>query len=159
LVELHSHIANRRRLTSQRFASRPIHNKRGTRTKNTILMQLETAGLVRISDDATFPDGLKAGVFPPVLNDGTGCPQLPRPLYSRPGSVFHGQHSYPGGLPIHESNNDIADVHLSSEYLSVYGLLGGRGLLPILSNDPSALLNSGGFFIDLDQIVGAPIWH
>src|SRR5262249_4221785 len=48
---------------------------------------------------------------------------------------------------------------LLSEYFSVYGLLGVRGLLPILSNDPTALSNSGGFFIDPDLIVGAPIWH
>ena len=33
--------------------------------KDTILMTLKTQGLVRLSDDASFPGGLKAGVFPP----------------------------------------------------------------------------------------------
>src|SRR5215467_11334812 len=90
-------------------------------TKNAILQALITAGLVNVNDAATFPGGLKAGVFPPVLNDGSACPHLPQAFFSAPGSVFHGHHSYPGGLPVHESNNDTADVNLAQEYRRVYG--------------------------------------
>src|SRR5215467_7470133 len=89
--------------------------------KNKILQSLITAGLVNVNDGAAFPGGLKAGVFPPVLNDGSGCPHLPQAFFSAPGSAFHGHHSYPGGLPVHESNNDTADVNLAQEYRRVYG--------------------------------------
>jgi hypothetical protein len=126
--------------------------------KNTILTSLKNQGLVRTSDDATFPGGLKAGVFPPLVNDGTKCPQLPQPFYSAPGSVFHGHHSYPGGLPVHESNNDVADVHLAAEYRSVYGRSEAGGL-PAIQQNSGEGSDKGDFFIDQDIIVGAPIWH
>src|SRR5262249_37376765 len=74
--------------------------------KNHILQNLIAAGLVNVNDGAAFPGGLKAGVFPPVLGDGSACPHLPQRFFSAPGSVFHGHHSYPGGLPNHEANND-----------------------------------------------------
>src|SRR5260370_41477797 len=45
--------------------------------KNTILQELIAAGLVDVRDNSTFPGGLKAGVFPPVLEDGGTCPELP----------------------------------------------------------------------------------
>src|SRR5260370_1402910 len=64
--------------------------------KAALLQQLLTAGLVDPNDDATFPGGLLAGVFPPILNEGSACPQLPQAFYSAPGSVFAGHHSYPG---------------------------------------------------------------
>jgi hypothetical protein len=126
--------------------------------KNAIITTLKNEGLVRLSDDATFPSGLKAGIFPPVLKDGTSCPQLPQPFYSAPGSVFHGHHSYPGGLPVHEANNDIADVHLAEEYVSVYGRFDGGGF-PVIG---SGAANEGARrdpFIDSDIITAAPIWH
>src|SRR5262249_4826478 len=69
--------------------------------KTALVQKLMDAGLVNPADDATFPGGLKAGVFPSVLNDGSPCPQLPQPFSSAPGSVFGGHHSYPGGLPVH----------------------------------------------------------
>jgi hypothetical protein len=126
--------------------------------KDAILTALKNQGLVRTSDDATFPGGLKAGVFPPLVNDGTKCPQLPQPFYSAPGSVFHGHHSYPGGLPVHESNNDVADVHLAAEYRSVYGRSEAGGL-PAIQQNSGEGSDKGDFFIDQDIIVGAPIWH
>jgi hypothetical protein len=129
--------------------------------KDAILATLVAQGLVRTSDNATFPGGLKAGVFPPVLNDGSNCPNLPQPFYSGPGSVFHGHHSYPGGLPIHEANNDIADVHLASEYFTVYG-----GLLSNFSRNgdedgdgPQTTSNRSSVFIDQNLIIAAPLWH
>src|SRR6516164_5309704 len=52
--------------------------------KNKILQSLITAGLVNVNDAASFPGGLKAGVFPPVLNDGSACPHLPQAFFSAP---------------------------------------------------------------------------
>jgi hypothetical protein len=75
-----------------------------------ILQQLSSAGLVDPTDNATFPGGLIAGVFPPLPDDGTKCPKLPMPFFASPGSLFHGHHSYPGGLAIHETFNDISDT-------------------------------------------------
>src|SRR5271166_4514110 len=66
-----------------------------------ILQQLSNAGLVDPGDNATFPNGLIAGVFPPLIDDGSNCPRLPMPFLAAPGSVFHGHHSYPGGLAVH----------------------------------------------------------
>jgi hypothetical protein len=89
--------------------------------KQAIVAQLLEEGLLNPADDKTFPGGLLAGVFPPVLNDGTACPHLPQRFWSAPGSSFGGHHSYPGGLPVHESNNDTADINLAEEYRHVYG--------------------------------------
>jgi hypothetical protein len=126
--------------------------------KNAILQQLLNAGLVNPNDGNNFPGGALAGVFPPVLNEGSACPTLPQAFYSAPGSVYGGHHSYPGGLPVHESNNDISDVNLASQYSEVYGnSLSG---LPVVSGHPSnGASQSVGFIIDQDIIIGAPIWH
>ena len=128
--------------------------------KNQILQNLINAGLVNTADNATFPGGLKAGVFPPVLDDGSACPHLPQRFFSAPGSVFGGHHSYPGGLPVHESNNDVADVDLANEYRKVYGHSSAD--FATVSPSPFADLLGGqksAIFIDQDVIVGAPIWH
>ena len=108
-------------------------------------------------------------MFPPVLNENTKCPQLPQPFFSAPESTsVFGHHSYPGSLPIHESNNDVADVHLAAEYREVHGHAGPHGF-PVIDADD---LESTGrhshrgsdrdrvdIFIDEDLIVGAPLWH
>ena len=130
--------------------------------KNKILQALITAGLVNSNDGAGFPGGLKAGVFPPVLDDGSACPHLPQAFFSAPGSTFHGHHSYPGGLPIHEANNDTADVNLAHEYRKVYGNTSRR--LATVSNNPFGSAadsdgNESAVFISQDIILGAPIWH
>ena len=127
--------------------------------KAVLLAQLKSAGLVNLADDATFPGGLMAGVFPPVLGEGSSCPLLPQAFFSAPGSVFGGHHSYPGGLPIHESNNDISDQNLAEQYHNVYGnsFFG----LPVVSRDDDDFKSGSkvGFEIDQDIVVGAPIWH
>jgi hypothetical protein len=127
--------------------------------KQAIVDALKSAGLVRLSDDATFPGGLKAGVFPPLTNDGSKCPMLPQPFYSAPGSVYHGHHSYPGGLPVHESNNDVADQHLADEYRSIYGGSEAGGLPAIHNGAANGNGGSNSIFIDQDIIVAAPLWH
>ena len=128
--------------------------------KAALLQQLKDAGLVNVADDATFPGGLLAGVFPPILDEGSSCPHLPQAFYSAPGSVYGGHHSYPGGLPVHESNNDISDVDLAYQYRAVYG--NSFHGLPVIFDDVfrnTALTRVGNIHIDEDIIIGAPIWH
>lgn len=124
--------------------------------KNEILQQLTIAGLINPADGMAFPGGALAGVFPPVLDEGSRCPHLPQAFFSAPGSVYGGHHSYPGGLPVHESNNDISDQNLAEQYRSVYGnsFFG----LPVVSREQVGNSTSG-FVIDQDIIVGAPLWH
>src|SRR5216684_3324257 len=99
--------------------------------KTRVLQDLLNSGFVSAQDDATFPGGLRAGVFPPVIADGSACPHLPQTFFSAPGGAFGGHHSYPGGLPIHEANNEVADVNLANEYREVYGYSSGG--LPTLN--------------------------
>jgi hypothetical protein len=74
--------------------------------------------------------------------------------------VFHGHHSYPGGLPIHESNNDTADINLATEYRAVYGQSDhGLPVIRPVPDEALPVLPRLGFVIDDDLIVGAPIWH
>jgi hypothetical protein len=128
--------------------------------QQTILNQLLAAGLVDPNDNANFPGGLIAGVFPAIVNDGTACPQLPQTFFSAPGSTWGGgHHSYPGGLMIHEANNETSDNYLANQYRSMYGHAAGGfvALDPkVLHKKPDA---KSTVFIDQDIIVGAPIWH
>jgi hypothetical protein len=130
--------------------------------KNAIVQTLTAQGLVNPANAFNIIGGVKAGVFPAVLDDGTACPKLPQPFFSAPGSTsVFGHHSYPGGLVIHESNNDVADVHLAEEYRQVYGHSNHSGFPTIDRGDQGD--SSGGedadIFIDEDLIVGAPLWH
>jgi hypothetical protein len=132
--------------------------------KDTIVQSLVAQGLLNLSDGASITGGAKAGVFPPVVAESSACPQLPQPFFSAPGSAsVFGHHSYPGGLPIHESNNDVADVHLADEYRAVYGHGNEHGF-PTLDRDELGSETHQGdhdfdIFIDQDIIVGAPLWH
>jgi hypothetical protein len=117
--------------------------------KDAVVQKLLDAGLVSADDGAAIPGGLRAGIFPPVLQESSNCPQLPQPFRSAPGSFFGGHHSYPGGLPIHEANNDRADVALAEQYRRSYGA-------PTEGGDAAT---GERFFIDEDIILAAPIWH
>jgi hypothetical protein len=131
--------------------------------RQAIVAQLEEQGLLNGADDATFPGGLITGVFPPVVNDNSACPHLPQPFVSAPGSSFGSHHSYPGGLPVHESNNDTAFIDLASEYYHVYGQSSAAGLpfvdaAGIAGPKPQQV----GVYAPLlngDIIIGAPLWH
>jgi len=128
--------------------------------KNTILQELIAAGLVDVRDNSTFPGGLKAGVFPPLLEDGNACPKLPQTFFSAPGSFFGGHHSYPGGLPVHESFNDVSSLNLANGYRRVYGH--SEGGLPVIDlRDASVLLSEkpADIFLGEDVMIAAPIWH
>src|SRR5258708_7024846 len=94
-----------------------------------------------------FRAGLVAGVFPPVRQPGGDCPMLPQTYNAAPGSSFGGHHSYPGGLPVHEANNDRASVALADQYRASYGA----------STEPGP--DRGRFVIDQDIILAAPLWH
>lgn len=128
--------------------------------KVAILQALITAGLVDTRDDAIFPGGLKAGVFPALLNDSSPCPQLPQTFFSAPGSFFGGHHSWPGGLAVHESFNDVSSLNLANGYRKIYGH--SEGGLPVIDmNNASPLVGSkpANIFISDDLMIAAPIWH
>ncbi len=130
--------------------------------KTTILQRLMDEGLVNVADDQTFPGGLRAGVFPPVLQDGSDCPHLPQPFFSAPGSVYHGHHSYPGGLVVHESFNLQSSLSLANFYRAVYGKSDRSGL-PVV--DPRVVrglfprVTTADIIIDDDIMTSAPEWH
>jgi hypothetical protein len=123
--------------------------------------------LLNPADAASITGGVKDGVFPPVVNDGSACPKLPQKFYSAPGSTsVFGHHSYPGGLVVHESNNETADLHLATEYREIYGNSGKNGFPTINPADSDGKHhefehghNSTDIFIDQDLIIGAPLWH
>ena len=144
-----------------------VMHRRGLATvqaQDAVIQILFDQGLINRSDAAAFPSGIRAAIFPPVLQADADCPQLPQPLMSAPGSAFGGHHSYPGGLPIHESNNDLSDVNLASQYQAVYGSVNKDGLPRIDADDDKDEhhrhgTDSAQLSIDADVIVAAPIWH
>ena len=123
--------------------------------KDQIISQLEQAGLVNPADAASITGGVKAGVFPPVRNDGSACPQLPLTVDATPGSNFGGHHSYPGGLAVHESFNDQSSINFADTYRGEYGQL-GIARLPVAEGLSSRPEDN---FINQDLILAAPIWH
>lgn len=124
--------------------------------KQAILQQLEQAGLVDTADDSTFPGGLINGVFPPVLEDGSACPQLPQPFFSAPGSSNNSHHAYPGGLPVHEAFNNLSGLSFATNYRQIYGQSRRDGL-PIIN--PSYTNRNSDIYISDDLMSAAPIWH
>jgi hypothetical protein len=122
--------------------------------KNQIIAALTAQNLVNPPDAASITGGLKAGIFPPVVNDGTACPMLPLTFRATPGSNFGGHHSYPGGLAVHESFNDQSSINFADTYRGEYGSLGEHHL-------PVALgaRRFGDVRINQDAVLAAPIWH
>lgn len=122
--------------------------------KDAIVQQLLAAGLVNAGEAAGFPGGAKAGVFPPVLADGTHCPRLPQPFYSAPGSGTGGHHTYPGGLVVHESFNLLSHTSFADNYRRVFGRSGLDGSAQI-----DGILPPRADLIVQDIITAAPLWH
>ena len=122
--------------------------------KNQMVATLEAQGLVNPLDAASITGGVKAGVFPPVINDGSACPLLPLSFAAAPGSNFGGHHSYPGGLAVHESFNDQSAIDFADTYRGEYGQLGAHGLPVAKGSRPK-----GDVHINQDVILAAPIWH
>jgi hypothetical protein len=139
-----------------------IHHRAGENaaSKQAIIDKLSAAGLIAVGDAAAFTGGALTGVLPPVLDAGSNCPRLPQPFFSAPGSVFGGHHSYPGGLVVHESFNDLSDQSLAANYRRVYGHTGRSGLPEIQVGDSdSDRDDKSDIDIDEDIIVGAPLLH
>jgi|SRR5579862_3562383 len=122
--------------------------------KDAIVQSLLNANLINPADAAGIVGGMKAGVFPPILHESTSCPLLPLSFGAAPGSAFGGHHSYPGGLPIHEANNDQSDINFADLYRGSYGSTGSHGL-PVIKGEKS----ESGVFIDQDTILAAPMLH
>ena len=122
--------------------------------KNQIIATLTAQNLVNPADAAAITGGLKAGIFPAVVNDGTACPMLPMTFKATPGSNFGGHHSYPGGLAVHESFNDQSSINFADTYRGEYGSL-GEHRLPVARGAQ----RSGDVRISQDVVLAAPIWH
>jgi hypothetical protein len=129
--------------------------------KNTIIQNLLTAGLINPADAAAINGGVKAGVFPPVLNDGSACPHLPLSFEAAPGSAFHGHHSYPGGLPIHEANNDESFINFGNLYRGSYGTATPNGLptFGVVQSEESGENGKSSGLLNQDLVLAAPMWH
>ncbi len=129
-------------------------------SKQAIVDKLAAAGLFAAADAAVFPGGALAGALPPVLEAGSTCPHLPQPFFSAPGSVFGGHHSYPGGLTIHESFNDLSDASFAANYRRVYGHSLANGLPVIAAADGDGDRDDRvDIAIDQDIIIAAPLLH
>src|SRR5579872_975967 len=123
-------------------------------TKAQIINTLEAQGLVNPADAAAITGSVKAGVFPPVIRDGSACPTLPMTFRATPGSNFGGHHSYPGGLAVHESFNDQSSINFADTYRGEYGIAGAHNL-PIATG----ISRHGDLDINQDVVLAAPIWH
>ena len=127
--------------------------------KTAILASLLSAGLYNPADAASITGGVKAGVFPAILNEGTSCPHLPLAFDAAPGSAFGGHHSYPGGLPIHEANNDESFIHFADLYRGSYGDT-AKGLPSFeVINNPGQSTKADDTLLNQDLVLGAPLWH
>jgi hypothetical protein len=127
-------------------------------SKQAIVAALGAAGLYALSDATGFPGGVLAGVFPPVVAAGSSCPNPPQPFYAAPGSGFGGHHSYPGGLAVHETVNELIAAGMASSYRRVYGHTGAGGL-PIVAPEERSADDQADVAIDQDIIVAAPLLH
>jgi len=123
--------------------------------KDQIINALIAQNLVNPADAAGISGGLKAGIFPPVINDGSACPIQPLSFKAAPGSNFGGHHSYPGGLAVHESFNDQSSINFADTYRGEYGHVDDERRLPTVKG----ARREGDVRISQDVILAAPIWH
>lgn len=124
--------------------------------KDGIVSALLAQGLVAKTAGDNIVGGIKAGVFPPAINEGSGCPMNPQPFTSAPGSGNGGHHSYPGGLVIHTQNNTSSSLNFFSLYTGSYGIPGAGGF-PVVDHTPTAPKTDVG--LSQDVMIAAPIWH
>ena len=127
--------------------------------KSTILQNLISQGLINPPDAGSINGGALAGVFPPLQNDGTACPNLPVPWYTGPGGTnATGHHSFPGGLMVHETANLNHALSFADDYRNVYGQSINGFPVPSPSDDGPRDPDSD-VFINQDWMIAAPIWH
>jgi hypothetical protein len=140
-----------------------VHRARLTEAdKQAIVAELLQQGLLNKTDADAFPGGAMAGIFPPIRDDGTACPHLPLAFAAAPGSVFNGHHSYPGGLPVHESFNLSSAISFSENYRLNVGITGEDGLpraAPLPPFGSRDVADHSDLTINRDWIVAAPLWH
>jgi hypothetical protein len=127
-------------------------------SKQAAVAALNAAGLYALADAAGFPGGVFAGAFPPVADAGSACPHSPQPFQAAPGSSFGGHHSYPGGLVLHETMNELIFAGLASTYRRIYGHSGPGGL-PVVGPDEQDASDKSEMMIDEDIVVAAPLLH
>ncbi len=121
-----------------------------------ITASLLSNGLVNPADAASIDGGVKAGVFPPLINDGSACPTLPLDFYGAPGSTTGSHHSYPGGLAVHEAFNQQSSINFAGAYRGEYGHPNDAGLL---ADRSAAAPAAADVSISQDVILAAPAWH
>jgi hypothetical protein len=122
--------------------------------KDAIVQQLLASGLLDAGEAGSFPGGARAGVFPPLVDDGTHCPRLPQRFFSAPGSGTGGHHTYPGGLVVHESFNLLSNLSFASNYRRVFGHSGFDGLAEI-----DGPVRRSDVEVAEDVMLAAPLWH
>jgi len=127
--------------------------------KDKMIADLVAAGLVDASINASFPGGLLAGVFPAVADETSACPHMPMNFDAAPGSGFSSHHGYPGGLPIHEANNERAALGLADGYRKNYGSTRAEAAHDDRDHDEDHSWLTSSVMIDQDVIIAAPIWH
>ena len=160
LVRQAGHIRDRqlRRETLDIMTSRVVcaHHRQGLddAQKDAIVQQLIAAGLVNPADGASITGGVKAGVFPPALAEGTPCPTPPLPFLAAPGSSTGGHHSFPGGLALHTAWNTRAAGAMARDYRINDGDDDHEGRHDDDHGWPGDLLG-----IDPDIVIAAPTWH
>ena len=125
-----------------------------TADQDAVVAALLAAGLLDAGEAARFPGGGRAGVFPPVLQDGGACPRLAQRFYSAPGSPGGGHHTYPGGLVVHESFNSLSYESFAENYRRVFGRSALDGAAEI-----DGIAPRGDTGLDHDLVVAAPLWH
>lgn len=126
--------------------------------KDAILQMLADQELINPADAASINGGMKAGVFPALVSDGSNCPTLPMPEYAAPGGATGGHHSFPGGLMVHEVFNSTSSLNFANGYRRVYGT-SVNGLPVVASQDVPLEEPAAEIFISQDLMVAAPIWH
>jgi hypothetical protein len=123
--------------------------------KAAMIKELQDQGLVDPADEATFPGGLKAGVFPALANDGGTCPQLPQSHVAAPGGGWHGHHSEPGGLVVHVVYALFIGMDFAKNYSQVYGNAGPDGLPRVTQKAPK----QNELKYSEDQLIAGALWH
>ncbi len=123
--------------------------------KAEIVRELLVQGLVDAAEERAISGGLRAGIFPPLADEGSTCPHLPQPYATAPAGDNH--HSYPGGLAVHVAVNLSASLSLADNYRRIFGSTAANGLAEIANAPPPP--GQSAVAIDQDLIIAAPVWH
>ena len=129
--------------------------------KAKIIEQLIKEGLLLPEAAKAFPGGIVAGVFPPVLDDGSACPYAPQSFAAAPGGGGAGHaehHSYPGGLVMHEVFVQLAAMSLGQGYQRTY-LSENKEGLPVVALPSTKPSKQARQYMNDDVLCAAPIWH